>query len=60
MCNIEGKPAEDTECRAHRHVFPWDKALLLFSHSAVSDSCVTPWAVTCQAPLSMGFYRQEY
>ena len=21
---------------------------------------VTPWAVTCQAPLSMGFSRQEY
>ena len=21
---------------------------------------VTPWTVACQAPLSMGFYRQEY
>ena len=21
---------------------------------------VTPWTVTCQAPLSMGFFRQEY
>ena len=21
---------------------------------------VTPWTVTCQAPLSMGFSRQEY
>ena len=21
---------------------------------------VTPWLVTCQAPLSMGFHRQEY
>ena len=20
----------------------------------------TPWTVTCQAPLSMGFFRQEY
>ena len=29
------------------------------SHSAVSDS-VTPWTVFCQAPLSMGFSRQEY
>ena len=22
--------------------------------------CVTPWTVACQAPLSMGFSRQEY
>ena len=29
------------------------------SHSVVSDS-VTPWAVACQAPLSMEFSRQEY
>ena len=28
--------------------------------SAVSDSFVTPWTATCQAPLSMGFSRQEY
>ena len=29
----------------------------------VDKSCltlVTPWAVACQAPLSMGFPRQEY
>jgi len=26
----------------------------------VSDSLVTPWAIACQAPLSMGFPRQEY
>ena len=24
------------------------------------DSFVTPWTVTCQAPLSIGFPRQEY
>ena len=29
------------------------------SHSVVSDSA-TPWAVSCQAPLSMEFSRQEY
>ena len=29
------------------------------SHSIMSDS-VTPWMVACQAPLSMGFSRQEY
>ena len=27
--------------------------------SVVSDSA-TPWTVACQAPLSMGFFRQEY
>ena len=29
----------------------------------VAKSCptlVTPWTVACQAPLSMGFFRQEY
>ena len=29
------------------------------SHSVVSDS-VTPWTVALQAPLSMGFSKQEY
>ena len=33
---------------------------LLFSHCVVSDSCATLWTVACQAPLSMGFSRQEY
>ena len=28
--------------------------------SVVSDSFVTPWTVAHQAPLSMGFSRQEY
>ena len=27
---------------------------------SVSDSLVTPWTVAHQAPLSMGFSRQEY
>ena len=36
-------------------------ALLLFSHSVVSDSFATPWTITArQAPLSMAFSRQEY
>ena len=29
------------------------------SFSVMSDSA-TPWTVACQAPLSMGFSRQEY
>ena len=33
---------------------------LLSGRSVVSDSFVTPWTVACQAPLSMGFSRQEY
>ena len=28
--------------------------------NTMSDSFVTPWTVACQAPLSMGFPRQEY
>ena len=31
-----------------------------FSHSVVSGSFVTLWTVAHQAPLSMGFPRQEY
>ena len=26
----------------------------------VAQSCPTSWTVTCQAPLSMGFSKQEY
>ena len=33
---------------------------MLFGPSVMSDSFVTPWTVTCQAPLFMGFSRQEY
>ena len=31
----------------------------VLSHSVMSN-CVTPWTVAHQAPLSMGFSRQEY
>ena len=33
---------------------------LLFSHYVVSDSFATLWTTALQAPLSMGFPRQEY
>ena len=33
--------------------------LLLFSHLVMSNSFATPWIVAHQAPLSMGFPRQE-
>ena len=35
-------------------------ALLLFSHSVVSNSFVTSWTAVHQASLSMGLARQEY
>ena len=34
--------------------------MLWFSCSVMSDSFPIPWAVAHQAPLSMGFLRQEY
>ena len=33
---------------------------LLFSYKVMSGSFTTPWTVALQAPLSMGFPRQEY
>ena len=45
-------------------MLPGKATKLFFSVSigspTVSDSFATPWAVACQAPLSMGFPRQEY
>ena len=37
----------------------WHCLSCVLGHSVVSSS-VTPWAVACQAPLCMGFSRQEY
>ena len=34
--------------------------LCVLRRSVVSDTFVTPWTVAHQAPLSMGFSRQEY
>ena len=34
--------------------------ITVLSHSGVSNSYATLWTVACQAPLSMGFPRQEY
>ena len=36
------------------------RMVVMFSHQVLSDSFVTPWTVGSQAPLSMGFPRQEY
>ena len=32
----------------------------MVSHFSHVQLCVTPQIITCQAPLSMGFSRQEY
>ena len=32
----------------------------MLSHSVIANSFVTPWTVAHQAPMSMGFSRQEY
>ena len=32
----------------------------VLSHFSYVQLLVTPWTVACQAPLSMGFSRQEY
>ena len=37
---------------------PWES--LFFSHSVVSSSFATPWTIARQAPLSLGFFGQEY
>ena len=37
----------------------WDSLHACLVASVVSDS-TTPWTIACQAPLSMGFSRQEY
>ena len=34
--------------------------LCMLSCSVISDSFETPWIIALQAPLSMGFSRQEY
>ena len=46
----------------HTYKFPhtYMHKLLLFSHSVMSNSFVTPRTVAHRAPLSMGFPRQEY
>ena len=45
--------------RLSTHTYSGTFSSVQFSHSVVSDS-VTPWTMARQAPLSMGFPRQEY
>ena len=45
---------------SQEHVILFYFILLLLLCSVVSNSFATPWTVACQAPLSVGFPRQEY
>ena len=40
-------------------LFLTDLGVLNLFLTVCADSIVTPWIVACQAPLSMGFSRQE-
>ena len=42
-----------------RHFWGTPGVMNVLSHSVMSN-CVTPWIIAHQAPLSMGFSRQEY
>ena len=57
VCHFE---VESFEGSAGFSIFYPLLLLLFLSLSDVSDSFVIPWTVDCQAPLSMGFSRQEY
>ena len=41
-------------------VLSWFLVFCMLSHCNHVQLCVTLWTVACQAPLSMGFSRQEY
>ena len=40
--------------------FLWQASFFFFCCSVVSDSLATPWTITRQVSLSMGFLRQEH
>ena len=53
---------DKTHCGAHFSVYTNIEPMCCL-HCLVTKSCptlVTPWSVAHQAPLSMGFFRQEY
>ena len=45
---------------AHSVILDFSKVLLLLSHFSCVRLCVTPWMAAHQAPLSLGYSRQEY
>ena len=60
---LAGTVTDKDACK-FRLYSPWEDGsnplLLLLSHFSHVWFLVTPWTVACQAPLSMGFSRQEH
>ena len=42
------------------YVKEWKRSCSVNSEVNIAQSCLTPWTVSCQAPLSMEFSRPEY
>ena len=57
---------DTSACMAESLQSPGIITILLLSYATILNHfslvrlCATPWTVACQAPLSMGFSRQEY
>ena len=48
------------EKKESKHIFAAFVVYCMLSHFSHDRVFVTPWTVACQAPLSVGFSRQEY
>jgi len=55
-----GGPTSISRQGTRFHMLQLRPGCLLFSHSVMSNSFVTPWTVAHQAPLFMEFPSQEY
>ena len=53
----KNKPA--LEAKSKQFYWNWESGGGYFSCSVMFNSFATPWTIACQAPLSMGFPRQE-
>ena len=58
-CTVHRVTESDTT-EAPEHARLRFRLLLLLSHFSHVQLCATPWTAAHQAPLSMGFSRQEY
>ena len=60
--NVQLSTESSTQCyvAAQMRGGVWRMSTSESVSQSVSDSLVTPWTVAHQAPLSMGFSRQEY
>ena len=60
--NVQLSTESSTQCyvAAQMRGGVWRMSMSESVSQSVSDSLVTPWTVAHQAPLSMGFSRQEY